>query len=288
MQKSHSLPLVVKLIGALLLVIPLLANLLVTPAFASICTSQAAGNWSAPGTWSGCGAGVPGTGDSVVIANGNTVTLDTNATVSSLTVADGGTTTALSISGTNSLTVTNDVNIGTASANITKSVDVNSGTLIVGGNLNLFESTSSRYSQLNIGTGTATIAGNINYAANGTSTNARIVFSSTGTLNVAGTFPSTITLTTLTGSTVNFTGAAQTIPNYVYKGTLGLAGSGIKTLPTSFTTAPVNMTLSGTASATTAGNFSMTGNLLINSGTSLTVAPNYTFSVGGTTSLSGT
>ncbi len=58
-----------------------------TPA-PTVKTSAATGLWSAPGTWSP--AGVPGAGDAVTIAAGNTVTIDTAATAFSLTVASGG------------------------------------------------------------------------------------------------------------------------------------------------------------------------------------------------------
>lgn len=50
------------------------------------CTSTRNGNWSAAGTWSGCSGGIPQPGDTVIIATGNTVTLDTNASVSNVTV----------------------------------------------------------------------------------------------------------------------------------------------------------------------------------------------------------
>lgn len=55
-------------------------------AFASNCTSQATGNWSSSGTWTNCGGSIPGTDDSVTIATGHTVTLNTNSTIQQIVV----------------------------------------------------------------------------------------------------------------------------------------------------------------------------------------------------------
>jgi hypothetical protein len=51
-------------------------------------TSVGTGLWSSPGTWSG--GSVPTTNDSITIANGHTVTIDTAATALNVTVASGG------------------------------------------------------------------------------------------------------------------------------------------------------------------------------------------------------
>jgi hypothetical protein len=54
------------------------------------CTSQATGNWNTSATWN-CGT-VPATGDSVVIANTHTVTLNVNtADLANVTINSGGT-----------------------------------------------------------------------------------------------------------------------------------------------------------------------------------------------------
>lgn len=62
-------------------------------AFALTCTSAATGNWSAPGTWTGCGGGVPAKADTAVIAAGHVVTVNATTTVGALTVNAGGTAT---------------------------------------------------------------------------------------------------------------------------------------------------------------------------------------------------
>ena len=288
MKKTPIKNIITKLILTGMIVMLALAVLPVAPALAANCTSQAVnGNWSAIGSWS-CGR-VPLASDDVVIANGNIITLDVpSATVNSLSIADGTNNSSLTIAGSNSLTVTTDVNIVNTNTGVTKSVDVGAGNLIVNGNLNLSEGNGgTRVAQTTISTGTVTVAGNITYATNGTATLARIVFSGAGTLNVAGNYPSGTTLTTVAGSKVDFNGAAQTIPGYAFN-ILSLSGSGTKTLPVVFAANPASFLLSGTASATTAGNLTISGALNVGNGTSLATGANYTLSVGGAATVNGT
>ena len=51
-------------------------------------TSVQSGNWNSPSTWSP--AGNPASGDAIVVANGDTVTITTDATCSNLTIQVGG------------------------------------------------------------------------------------------------------------------------------------------------------------------------------------------------------
>src|SRR4026209_767235 len=54
---------------------------------ANPCTSNATGNWSAPGTWTSCGGVVPTAADTANLRAGSTVTLDvSNALAASVLV----------------------------------------------------------------------------------------------------------------------------------------------------------------------------------------------------------
>jgi len=104
------------------LVLAVLLALFTASAHARTCTSRRSGDWSSSSTWTGCNGGTPRTNgnDNAVIDNGDTVTLDTNASVQSFTISNNG---ALVIgdSGTS------------RSLNVNSSMSV-SGTFAVGGN----------------------------------------------------------------------------------------------------------------------------------------------------------
>jgi hypothetical protein len=70
----------------------------------SCISNVASGNWSAAGSWTGCGGNIPGTigTDIVIIQNGHTITLNVDASISSITIQNGGTLTT----STNTLTLT--------------------------------------------------------------------------------------------------------------------------------------------------------------------------------------
>src|SRR6185369_3209202 len=66
-----------------------------------------------------------------------------------------------------------------------------------------------------------------------------------------------------------------------------LSGNGAKAMPGSAVTISGNLTLSGTATATTAANLTVSGNLDVGTGTTFTVA-GFDITVTGTTSVTGT
>jgi hypothetical protein len=126
------------------------------------CTSQATGNWNTIATWN-CGT-VPATGDSVVIANTHTVTLDVNtADLKDFTINSGG-------------TLTNDGNARTVSLTGNWS---NSGTFTPGTFIGVtFDGTGAQmltgnttFYNLNVNSGSTLDVGSSVVAVNGTATN---------------------------------------------------------------------------------------------------------------------
>ena len=57
---------------------------------AAACQSAATGNWSAAGSWTGCGGVAPTSADSVAILTGHTITLDADPTILTIDVQNGG------------------------------------------------------------------------------------------------------------------------------------------------------------------------------------------------------
>lgn len=62
-------------------------------ALAATCTSKVnpSGNWSAAGSWDDCGGGIPGAGDTAVIATDDTITANDDIVVGAVIVNSGGT-----------------------------------------------------------------------------------------------------------------------------------------------------------------------------------------------------
>ncbi len=169
----------------------------------------------------------------------------------------------------------------------TKTIDgdvVVSGVLTVGASTTFSFGTTARTVTLS-GTGTNTLVNSgttIDMSGSNAAHILKIAASSIGT-------PGTIT--SGTGSTIEYNGTAQTIINRVYNHLL-LSTSGAKTM-TSVTTVNGNFTMSTTTpgttttTATTAAAFSIGGNLSVASGCTLTMG-NFAFTTSGTTSITGT
>lgn len=105
-------------------------------------------------------------------------------------------------------------------------------------------------------------------------------------LNVGNTIGGTTTLIANTNpNTVIYTGAAQTVKGINYS-SLGLSGSGIKTLTTTTTSITGNLSLSGTATSGTGANLAIGGNLFIGDGTTFSMR-GHEVTVGGETTIGG-
>jgi autotransporter-associated beta strand protein len=265
-------------------------------------------NWNNTITWSATsggssGASVPVAGDIVFIGEGGTnrtVTIPAgySAACSSLTMgtqSDNTVATLVFSASTSTLTVSGDVTMNRPDAGATSTITLGAGTLTVNGNLTLSEhggsaTNNNRINLITISTGTLNANGNLIFDAEEVN-QSQIVFSGAGTLNITGSFTATNNLGTLTPSTgtVNFRGGNQTVTDVssISYNNLTLSGSGTKTLVAATTSIGGDLTLSGTAVATTVANLSIGGDLDVGTGTSFATGANFTLSVTGTTSVTG-
>ena len=232
-------------------------TILFSASFASAARySVATGNWNSTATWSAQsggtpGASVPAMGDAVTIEGGFTVTVTSNAACTSISYSTANSTSTLTVNSGITLAVSAAITIPRSGAGL-NTLDVGAGTVSAASIAFTNSFTNVRH-QITISTGTLTVSGNITINPTG-STSPSIIFSAAGTLNVGGTFFSTTiggTLTTFSGSTVNYTGVAQTGMPATYSN-LTLSGSGAKTFATTPTVNGV-LSLEGTASIVVTG-----------------------------------
>ncbi|HET7832088.1 MAG TPA: DUF6701 domain-containing protein, partial [Gallionella sp.] len=181
---------------------------------AAPCTSQSSGNWNNCATWSGllcllsCGGiigGTPTSTSDVTISNGDTVTVNVaNAQANSVTVAGGGSASVLQFNAGTALTVGNGLTIGAPTGAVNKSVNVNTATLSVGGNVTATAgSSNTSSSQLAVTSGTATVTGNVTLTGGSATTRNALLTVDSGlitingglTINPNGTTPTTGTAT---------------------------------------------------------------------------------------------
>ncbi|MEI6678011.1 MAG: cadherin-like domain-containing protein, partial [Mariniphaga sp.] len=236
--------------------------------------SRATGNWSSNTTWSltsggaAVGTGVfPIAGDAVTIEGGLNVTLTANAACASVTFTTA-TATSLTL-GTYQLDVSGAITIPRSGTN-NNVLAVGAGVLNAGSVAFTSSGTSTRH-QITISTGTVTVSGDITIDVSGNASGL-IQFTEAGTLNAGVGIMTTTnqggTLTTFSGCTVNYNGAAQTVKSGTYIGNLTLSGSGTKTFAAA-TTINGGLTISGTAVASL-GTFSSTSATLTLGGTTQT------------------
>lgn len=218
--------------------------------------ARATGNWNSTSTWASSstgstGASVPSASDNVIIDQGITVTVTSNATCASITFTSNSASTITVNSGI-TLTVTGAITIPRASSNI-NTLAVGAGTVTAGSLSFTSGGTTSRH-QVSISTGTMTVTGNISGSTGNVS--GTIVFTGAGTLNVGGSIFNAAdgTLTTATGSIVKYNAsAAQTIGNFTYDN-LTLSGSAAKTIASGQTiTVDEILSMEGTATLTKTG-----------------------------------
>jgi hypothetical protein len=196
------------------------------------------------------------------LSGGGGLTNGTAPTTAILNI--GGTCSITTLSNAGTVAITGSGTISTALANFT-----NTGTINLNGSGTIAGITNNT-------------AGIVNLSSSGTITSFNNA-ASTSTLNIsASPVPTITTLTaTATGNTVNYTGTNQTLKVTSYYNLI-LSG-GAKTFG-AITTINGNLTLSGSATATTGANLTVSGNLNIGDGTTLTIGA-YTLGVTGTSTV---
>jgi len=263
--------------------------------------------WNVTSTWAATsdgtpGASVPSSGDLVYIgesATNRTVTIPTGyaAVCGSLTMGNYGAATVATLTFTDAtsiLTVGNDLLMNRPNATATTVINVNAGSLTVGGTLKLSNSdltpnsAATLIDQVNITTGTIT-TGNLLF--NGQSAaQSQVIFSGAGTLNISGNLTFGYILGTLTPSTgtVNFNGT--TVAQIIPVGVSAITYNNLTVNNISTGGAVINGVISGT---NTTGNLSV-GNISSGStfdtggyGIVLATGKNITVANGSTLILSG-
>src|ERR1043165_5438283 len=151
------------------------ACLCATSAMAVTCTSAANAAGNVATTWSGCAGGngvpanTPGTNDTAIVANGNTVTIPAGVAVSASSLQVGTATNAAATltlnAATSSLTVSGAVTIQSANNNAIVALNVNAGTISMGSLTMDNSANTGRRVQLNISTGTASVLGDVTFTA---------------------------------------------------------------------------------------------------------------------------
>jgi hypothetical protein len=250
-----------RIIYALMIVLLAMALLPARPAAAAAvaCTFTSnvvgSGNWSASGSWTPSGAGPGNTcastypgqsiaGDVVVMSSGDTINVDVSPanSVTSVTFPSNNTSNStLSLNSGITLNISGAITLPRAGSSggtdYHNTLAAGAGTLNAG-SIAFTNGGGTERHRLTISTGTVTVSGNVTCAGGGggCSGSATITFTGAGTLKLGGTiFTSTQgTMTTFTGSTVEYTGAAQTVGGFAYDN-LAFSGTGVKDIPNTTT-----------------------------------------------------
>lgn len=107
-------------------------------ALAAACVSNGTGPWATAGTWTSCGGGVPGDGDTAAIADGHVVTIAASTTVT--VGADGAANTfAINlVSDDSDLIIEDNVTL-----NVKGSIDIDGGEFTVGAGVDIIFNTTN-------------------------------------------------------------------------------------------------------------------------------------------------
>jgi len=258
------------------------------PVGAATCTyaqrvGTVADGWNHNANWS-CG-GIPGSGDSVIIAAGTSTNIGTqpsaaSSTVKSITVQTSG------IAGVGSLTLASGISIAaTSTVTVNGSFNVNAGavsttalTINADGNFIVTTGAASSTTITNAGaisitTGTVTSTGTLTNTGS-------ITFHSNGMLDLASDFTNSGTFTSATGTTRLAGGNNQSITGAVFYNLTSNKTGGTATLTSSSTVmGALNMTTGGTMSIGS-NNMNVMGAVTVGTDTTFALANAHVTSTG--------
>ncbi len=221
-------------------------------------------NWNTATNWST--NIVPGSNDDVIIPNGLSVVINTNAVCKSLTFGTGNTNTTISFSSSSqSLYIENNLTFETVtSGSGTRTHLINISTASINcGSIVMANNSSGEVSRISVSTGSLIVRGDI--SMNGSTNENYIDYSNSGIFKISGSFTQNGTFTPST-STVEYNGTAtQNVRSATYNNFI-ISGSGIKTLTG-------NTNINGTLTLT-AGSLAINGNTLTINGAVSTTSGN--------------
>ncbi len=246
---------------------------------------------------------VSGTGSPTLSSNitvGNTFLLSGAANLA--LNADVIVTGALSITSTGNLAANGDMtvngalgftNTGSLTIAAAKTLTLNAGvTKSSSGTINSAATGTINYNQSS--NGQAVINGTY---SNLTFSNFNKTLSSAGNINISGTFTQGSGTPTVTGSTINFNGASQSIPLFTYNN-LTVSGTGTATLSSNLTvggalslsgggdfTVNADVTVTGALNHSGTGNLAANGNMTVNGALGFTNTGNLTLAAAKTLTL---
>ncbi|MBI2269612.1 MAG: T9SS type A sorting domain-containing protein [Bacteroidetes bacterium] len=242
----------------------------------SVIVSAGSGNWTTDATW--VGGIAPTSADFVQIASGHTITMNGNP----------GACTKLTIDGTANWTAANTTNVGLSGIIINGTGDITgsvAGVLTSTGGLTL----GSTLTSSTVGIVLQTTSGQ---SISGTGSLAKLTINvrttNNGTLTVTGTLAGSDTLVNAAGATLNINSPVFSLTGLIANASGNTASYGSSSAQTIKNIIYYHLSLSGSGTKTLGGTTVVNGNISISGSTLDVSSSNYSLSVDGNWTNSGT